>query len=215
MKLKVLNIEGKETGREIDLLDDVFNIEPNQHCVYLAVKQFNANNRQGTSKSKERSEMSGSTRKLHKQKGTGGSRKGDINNPLYKGGGRVFGPKPRDYSFKLNKKVKDIARKSALSYKAKANNIIVLEDPHFETPKTKTFISLLNNLGVYENKSIMVLNDNNTNAWLSSRNIPSAAVTYAGRLNIFDILNAEKLILSESSVKAIEYSFTNPETEVA
>ena len=215
MKLKVLNIEGKETGREIDLLDDVFNIEPNQHCVYLAVKQFHANNRQGTAKSKERSEMSGSTRKLHKQKGTGGSRKGDINNPLYKGGGRVFGPKPRDYSFKLNKKVKDIARKSALSYKAKANNIIVLEDPNFETPKTKTFINLLSNLGVYENKSIMVLNENNTNAWLSSRNIPSAAVTYVSRLNIFDILNAERLIISESSVKAIEHSFTNSETEVA
>jgi len=209
MKVKVINIEGKETGREIDLADAIYSIEPNDHCVYLAVKQYQANNRQGTSKSKERSEMSGSTRKLHRQKGTGGSRKGDINNPLYRGGGRVFGPKPRDYSFKLNKKVKDVAKRSVLSYKAKANNIMVLEDPKFETPKTKAFVDMMNNLGAANDKAVLVLGDNNFNLFLSARNIPSALVSHATRLNIFDIMNADKLILSESSVKLLEESFNN------
>lgn len=209
MKLKVLNIQGKETGREIELSDDIFSIEPNDHCVYLAVKQYQANNRQGTHKSKERSEMSGSTRKLHRQKGTGGSRKGDINNPLYRGGGRVFGPKPRDYSFKLNKKVKDVARRSVLSYKAKANNIIVLEDPNFETPKTKVFSQMLSSLGADSSKAVLVVGESNFNAYLSARNLPSATVTQAEKLNLFDIMNAEKLILSESSVKTLENTFVN------
>lgn len=208
MKIKVVNIEGKDTGREIVLSDEVFAIEPNEHSIYLAVKQFLANNRQGTAKSKERSEMSGSTRKLHKQKGTGGSRKGDINSPLYKGGGRVFGPKPRDYSFKLNKKVKTLAKASALSLKAKDNNIIVMEDPKFDAPKTKAFLAILNNLGVSKDKSTLVLGDSSFNAYLSARNIPNANVAMADKINIYDIMNSNKLILAESAIKSLEENLT-------
>ena len=209
MKIKVVNTDGKDTGREIVLSDDIFAIEPNEHSIYLAVKQFLANNRQGTHKSKERCEMSGSTRKLHKQKGTGGSRKGDINSPLFKGGARVFGPRPRDYSFKLNKKVKTLAKVSALSLKAKDNNIIVMEDPKFDAPKTKAFLSLLSNLGVSNDKATLVLGDSSYNAYLSARNIPNANVAMADKINIFDIMNSNKLILAESAIKTLEENWTH------
>ena len=187
MKIKVLNIDGKETGREVELSDDIFAIEPNQHSVYLSVKQFLANQRQGTHKAKERCEISGSTRKLHRQKGTGGSRKGDINSPLFRGGARVFGPRPRDYSFKLNKKEKTLAKRSALAMKAQENNIIVLEDPKFNKPNTKSFISVLSNLGISRSKTTLILSENNYNVYLSARNIPNANVSLADNLNIYDI----------------------------
>jgi large subunit ribosomal protein L4 len=209
MKIKVLNIEGKETGREVNLSDDIFAIDPNNHSVYLSVKQFLANQRQGTHKSKERSEISGSTRKLHKQKGTGGSRKGDINSPLFRGGARVFGPKPRDYSFKLNKKEKNLAKKSAFSIKVKENNFIVLEDPKFDSPKTKNFISVLNNLGIKNDKATLILGENNYNVYLSSRNIPNANVSLADKVNIYDIMNANKIIVAESAIQALEANMSN------
>ncbi|MEI6312894.1 MAG: 50S ribosomal protein L4 [Bacteroidota bacterium] len=209
MKIKVLNIEGKETGREVNLSDDIFAIDPNNHSVYLSVKQFLANQRQGTHKSKERSEISGSTRKLHKQKGTGGSRKGDINSPLFRGGARVFGPKPRDYSFKLNKKEKNLAKKSAFSIKVKENNLIVLEDPNFDAPKTKNFIAVLNNLGIKKDKATLILGENNYNVYLASRNIPNANVSLADKVNIYDIMNANKIIVAESAIKALEANMSN------
>ncbi len=208
MELKVLNIEGKETGNKVTLSDAIFGIEPNDHAIYLDVKQFLANQRQGTHKSKQRNEISGSTRKLHKQKGTGGSRKGSIKSPVFRGGGRVFGPQPRDYSFKLNKKMKALARMSALSYKAKNNDIVVLEDFSFETAKTKNFISLVSNLKLSGTKALMVTANLDENLYLSSRNLQKSKVITASDINTYDLLNADKLVLTASSVKSIEDSFS-------
>ncbi len=208
MELKVLNIEGKETGNKVTLSDAIFGIEPNDHAIYLDVKQFLANQRQGTHKSKQRNEVSGSTRKLHKQKGTGGSRKGSIKSPVFRGGGRIFGPQPRDYSFKLNKKMKALARMSALSYKAKNNDIVILEDFSFETPKTKNFISLVNNLKISDKKALMVTANVDENLYLSSRNIQKSKVIAASDINTYDLLNADKLVLTASSVKSIEDSLS-------
>lgn len=208
MELKVLNIEGKETGNKVTLSDAIFGIEPNDHAIYLDVKQYLANQRQGTHKSKQRNEVSGSTRKLHKQKGTGGSRKGSIKSPVFRGGGRIFGPQPRDYSFKLNKKMKALARMSALSYKAKNNDIVILEDFNFETPKTKNFISLVNNLKINDKKALMVTANVDENLYLSSRNLQKSKVIAASDINTYDLLNADKLVLTASSVKSIEDSFS-------
>jgi large subunit ribosomal protein L4 len=203
MKLEVINIKGEKTGKSVELPDAVFGAQPNEHAVWLAVKAYLANQRQGTHKSKERSEISGSTRKLHKQKGTGGSRKGDINSPLYKGGGRVFGPKPRDYSQKLNKKVKRLARLSALSSKAAKGQIIVMEDFSFEAPKTKTYLGMLKSLNLLDQKSLLVTNDYEKNVYLSSRNLPKASVSRAQDLNTYEILHHNTLILSEGSISKI------------
>lgn len=204
MELKVLNIEGKETGKKITLSDKVFGIEPNDHAIYLDVKQFLANQRQGTHKAKERNEVSGSTRKLHRQKGTGGSRKGSIKSPVFRGGGRIFGPEPRDYAFKLNKKLKQLARKSALSYKGRENNIVVLDDINFDKPTTKAYVSMINNLKIADNKSLVILAENNANVYLSGRNVPKSKVTTADSLNTFDLLNAGKIVLTLSAVTKIE-----------
>ena len=204
MELSVYNIKGEDTGRKVALNDAVFGIEPSEHAVYLDVKQYLANLRQGTHKSKERSEVSGSTRKLKKQKGTGGARSGDINSPVMIGGGRVFGPKPRDYGFKLNKKVKVLARKSALSYKAKENAIVVVEDFTMEAPKTKQFVEIINNLKVDGKKALFVLPGANKNVYLSARNIERANVAIASALNTYNVLNAETLVVTENSLKAIE-----------
>ncbi len=203
MKLEVFNTKGEKTGKSVELPDAVFGATPNEHAVWLAVKAYLANQRQGTHKSKERSEISGSTRKLHKQKGTGGSRKGDINSPLYKGGGRVFGPKPRDYSEKLNKKVKRLARLSALSSKASNGQIIVMEDFSFDAPKTKSFLGILKALNLDTKKSLLVTADMEKNVYLSSRNIPNAEVARAQDLNTYEILHSNTLILSEGSIGKI------------
>jgi 50S ribosomal protein L4, bacterial/organelle len=203
MELSVYNIKGEDTGRKVALNDAVFGIEPSEHAVYLDVKQYLANLRQGTHKSKERSEVSGSTRKLKKQKGTGGARSGDINSPVMIGGGRVFGPKPRDYRFKLNKKVKALARKSALTYKAQENAIVVVEDFTFEAPKTKEFISIVKNLQVADKKLLLVLADQNKNVYLSARNLVNANVVTASELNTYKVLNNNALVLTESVVAAI------------
>lgn len=202
MKLDVFNIQGEKTGRAVDLPDDVFGGEPNEHVLYLAVKQYLANQRQGTHKAKERWEISGSTRKLHRQKGTGGSRKGDINSPLFPGGGRVFGPRPRDYEQKLNKKVKRLARKSALSAKAKTGSIVIIEDLNFETPKTKTFVDMLSKLNVGK-KSLVVVAEQNENVHLSSRNIPNTKLVRAQDVNTYEIMYANTLVLSEGSIQKI------------
>ena len=207
MELSVYNIKGEDTGRKVTLSDAIFGIEPNDHAIYLAVKQFMANKRQGTHKSKERSEVSGSTRKLIRQKGGGGARRGVINSPVLVGGGRVFGPKPRDYSFKLNKKVKALARKSALSYKAKNNAIVVVEDFTFETPKTKDFVTITKNLKVADKKLLMVLPENNKLVYLSSRNLEKTKVVTASELNTYDVLNAVNLVLTEKSVAVVENNF--------
>ena len=204
MEVSVLNINGQETGKRVTLNDAIFGIEPNDHVLYLDVKQYLANQRQGTAKSKERSEHAGSTRKLGRQKGGGGARRGDINSPILVGGGRVFGPKPRDYSFKLNKKVKVLARKSALSYKAKDNDIIVVEDFNFEAPKTKEFVNFAKNLKVIDKKALVVLPNINKNVYLSARNIQSAEVMTANAINAYKILNAEVLVIAESSLPIIE-----------
>lgn len=204
MEVNVLNIKGEDTGRKVSLNDAIFGIEPNDHAIYLAVKQFMANQRQGTHKSKERSEISGSTRKLGRQKGGGGARRGDINSPVLVGGARVFGPQPRDYGFKLNKKVKELARKSALSYKAQNNGIIVVEDFSFEAPKTKDFVNVVNNLKVTDKKLLMVLPEANKNVYLSARNIERANVAIASALNTYAVLNADTLVVTESALKAIE-----------
>lgn len=203
MEVAVYNIEGKDTGRKVTLNDSVFAIEPNEHAVYLDVKQYLANQRQGTHKSKERSEVSGSTRKLHKQKGGGGSRIGDINSPVLVGGGRIFGPRPRTYEFKLNKKVKQLARKSALSVKAQDNAIIVVEDFAFKAPKTKEFVKFAKNIQVADKKAVMVLSDQNKNVYLSARNLPNVEIVTASSLNTYKIMNNRSLILSESSVAVI------------
>mgnify|MGYP000772730169 CR=1 FL=1 len=204
MELSVYNIKGEDTGRKVALNDAVFGIEPSEHAVYLDVKQYLANLRQGTHKSKERSEVSGSTRKLKKQKGTGGARSGDINSPVMIGGGRVFGPKPRDYGFKLNKKVKVLARKSALSYKAKENAIVVVEDFTMEAPKTKQFVEIINNLKVDGKKALFVLPGANKNVYLSARNIEGANVQTVSGLNTYRVLNAGVVVLTENSLKAID-----------
>lgn len=203
MELSVYNIKGQDTGKKVALNDTVFGIEPNDHAIYLDVKQFLANQRQGTHKSKERSEVSGSTRKLHKQKGTGGARIGDINSPVLVGGGRVFGPKPRDYRFKLNKKVKVLARKSALTYKAQENAILVVEDFSFEAPKTKEFISLAKNLQVADKKLVLVLSEQNKNVYLSARNLTNARVITISDLNTYRVLDNKALVLTESALAAI------------
>ena len=204
MQVEILNISGKKTAKKADLIDSIFSAEPNDHCIYLDVKQFLANQRQGTHKSKERAEISRTTKKLKKQKGTGGARAGSMKSPLFIGGGRAFGPRPRDYSFKLNKKVKALARISALTYKAKDNKITVLEDFNFEAPKTKNYIDLMKNLNLSDKKTLLVLGDSNNNVYLSSRNIQGVKVVKAYDLNTYDILNAETLILAESSVKVLE-----------
>ena len=204
MEVSVLNIKGEDTGRKVVLNDAIFGITPNDHVIYLAVKQYMANQRQGTHKSKERSEISGSTRKLGRQKGGGGARRGDINSPLLVGGARVFGPKPRDYSFKLNKKVKLLARKSALSYKAQANSIVVVEDFTFEAPKTKDFVNVVNNLKVAGKKLLMVLPEANKNVYLSARNLERTNLAIASALNTYSVLNAETLVVTENALKAIE-----------
>ena len=204
MEVKVLNITGKETGRTITLSDSVFAIEPNNHAVYLDVKQYLANQRQGTHKAKERAEVTGSTRKIKKQKGTGTARAGSIKNPLFKGGGRVFGPRPRSYSFKLNKQLKRLARKSAFSIKAKESNIVVLEDFNLETPNTKNFINVLKALGLENKKSLFVLGDSNKNVYLSSRNLKASSVVTNSELSTYEILNANNLVLLEGSLEGIE-----------
>lgn len=204
MEVSVLNIKGQETGRKVTLNEAIFGIEPNDHVLYLDVKQYLAAQRQGTAKSKERSELSGSTRKLGRQKGGGGARRGDINSPVLVGGARVFGPKPRNYDFKLNKKVKVLARKSALSYKAQENAIIVVEDFDFEAPKTKEFVNFAKNLKVEDKKALVLLPKVNKNVYLSARNIQRADVMLATALNSYKVLNADVLVLTESSLGAID-----------
>ena len=209
MELAVINIQGKETGRKVNLDDSIFGIEPNDHAIYLDSKQFLANGRQGTSKSKHRGEISGSTRKIKKQKGTGTARAGSIKNPLFRGGGRVFGPQPRFFGFKLNKKVKQLARKSALSYKASSNNIIVLEDFKLEAPKTKELVKLGDNLNIANKKSLFVLAEQNKNIYLSSRNLQGVEVVIAGELSTYKIMKASTLVLAESAVDVLQATFEN------
>ena len=204
MEVKVLNIAGKETGAKVQLSDSIFGIEPNDHAIYLDVKQYLANQRQGTHKSKQRNEIAGSTRKLYKQKGTGGARAGSVKSPLFNGGGRIFGPQPRDYSFKLNKKLKSLARKSALSYKAKDNSIVVLEDFSFDAIKTKTYIKMVADLNVTDVKTLLVLGTANENVYLSSRNLKKSKVITADQLSTYDVLNAGTLLLTTGAVKTLE-----------
>jgi large subunit ribosomal protein L4 len=206
MELAVFNKTGKETGRKVELMDTIFSIEPNDHAIYLDVKQHLANKRQGTHKSKERNEIAGSTRKIKRQKGTGGARAGSIKNPLFTGGGRVFGPQPRDYSFKLNKKVKQLARKSALTYKARNNEILVLEDFGLEAPKTKDYVAVLSNLKIDGKKSLVVLTEPNKNIYLSSRNLSGTRVITASELTTYDILNSTALVFFESSLDNFQKS---------
>jgi len=204
MKLPVLNIKGKETGREVTLDKSVFGVPAHNHAVYLAVKQFRANNRQGTSKAKERGEIVGSTRKIKKQKGTGTARAGSIKNPLFRGGGRVFGPVPREYNSKLNKKVKDLARFSALSDKVKSKDILIIEDFDFKAPKTKQYLDLLNNLGVAKKKTMLVLSENKKTILLSARNLPKTSVVSSNEINVYNILDSGKIIIVESALKNIK-----------
>jgi large subunit ribosomal protein L4 len=204
MEVAILKYSGEQTGKKVNLADSVFGIEPNDHAIYLDVKSFLANQRQGTHKSKQRNEIAGSSKKIKKQKGTGGARAGNIKNPQFKGGGRIFGPQPRDYSFKLNKKVKDLARKSALSYKAKDSSISILEDFTFESAKTKQYISLLNSLSLTDKKTLLVLSDKNKNVVLSGRNVPNTKITTVDQINTYDVMNADNLIFVESSLGKIE-----------
>ncbi|MBO5181486.1 MAG: 50S ribosomal protein L4 [Paraprevotella sp.] len=208
MEISVLNIKGEDTGRKVALNDSIFGIEPNDHVIYLDVKQYMANQRQGTAKSKERSEIAGSTRKLGRQKGGGGARRGDINSPVLVGGGRVFGPKPRDYGFKLNKKVKLLARKSALSYKAQENAIVVVEDFTMDAPKTKGFVEIINNLKVNGKKALFVLPAANKNVYLSARNIERVNVMLASALNTYNVLNADVMVMTEGSLKVVDEILT-------
>jgi large subunit ribosomal protein L4 len=203
MQLDILNIEGKKTGRTVELPEEIFGVEPNNHVIYLAVKQYLAAQRQGTHKVKTRAEVKGASRKLHKQKGTGGSRKGNIRNPLYKGGGTIFGPKPHGYDFKLNRKVKDLAKISALSTKAKENSIIILEDVNLEAPKTKQFLGILKslNINVDGRKTLVVMPEYNDNVYLSLRNIPSVDGVVLADINTYDIVNSNYLVFTESAVK--------------
>ncbi len=209
MKVKVLTQEGKDTGREITLSDAIFGIEPNDHAVWLAVRQFQAAQRQGTHKSKERWEIARTTKKAFRQKGTGGARRGDMKSPLVRGGGRVFGPKPHSYDFKLNKKVKDLARKSAFAYKAKDNNIVVVEKLALSAPKTSAFTSILTNINVGQNKSLVLINEYDKNLYLSSRNIPTVNLSEVRNISTFDIMNAKKLVITEDAVNALEATFSN------
>ncbi len=208
MELSVLNIKGQETGRKVALNDAIYAIEPNDHAIYLDVKLIMANQRQGTAKSKERSEVSGSTRKLGRQKGGGGARRGDINSPVLVGGGRVFGPKPRDYSFKLNKKVRQLARKSALAYKAQENALVVVEDFSFEAPKTKSMIEILNNLKVSDKKTLFVLPGADKVVYLSARNIERVQVMPANALNTYRVLDADVMVVAESALAVIDGNLT-------
>jgi len=207
MEIKVLNKAGQETGRTVTLDEQIFGIEPNDHAIYLDVKQILANKRQGTHASKERADVAGSTKKLKKQKGTGGARAGSLKSPVFVGGGRVFGPRPRNYDFKLNKKVKELARKSALSYKAKEEAILVVEDFTLETPKTREFVQISNNLKINDKKSLFVLPEENKNIYLSSRNLQAVSIITASELNTYQILNAKKVVVLESSVSKIEELF--------
>jgi large subunit ribosomal protein L4 len=207
MELSVLNKEGKDTGRKITLNEGIFGVEPSDHAIYLDVKQYMANKRQGTHKSKERAEVAGSTRKIKKQKGTGTARAGSIKSPVFRGGGTVFGPRPKSYEFKLNKKVKQLARKSALTYKARENSIMVLEDFNLEAPKTKELVTLKNNLQIADKKSLFVLPAENNNIYLSSRNLQDVLVVIASELNTYQILNAKTIVLLEGSLKKIEEAF--------
>lgn len=207
MEIKVLNKAGQETGRTVTLDEQIFGIEPNDHAIYLDVKQILANKRQGTHKSKERGEVSGTTKKLKKQKGTGGARAGSMKSPVFVGGGRVFGPRPRNYDFKLNKKVKELARKSALSYKASEEAILVVEDFVLETPKTREMVQISNNLKITDKKSLFVLPEENKNIYLSSRNLQGVSVVTASELNTYQILNAKKVVVLESCVSKIEELF--------
>ena len=211
MEVSVYNIKGEDTGRKVVLNDAIFGIEPNDHAIYLDVKQYMANQRQGTHKSKERSEISGSTRKLGRQKGGGGARSGDINSPVLVGGARVFGPQPRDYGFKLNKKVKNLARKSALAYKAQDNAILVVEDFNFEAPKTKQYVELLQNLKVADKKLLMVLAEANKNVYLSARNIQRQDMAVASAVNTYQVLNADAMVVTESALAVIEGTLMNKE----
>lgn len=208
MELSVLNIKGEDTGRKVALNDAIYGIEPNDHAIYLDVKQYLAAQRQGTAKSKERSEISGSTRKLGRQKGGGGARRGDINSPVLVGGARVFGPQPRDYSFKLNKKVKALARRSALSYKAQEGAIVVVEDFDIEAPKTKSFLEIVNNLKVSDKKVLVVMPEANKNVYLSARNLQNAKVAIASNVNTYGILNAGVMVVTESALGKIEAVLT-------
>jgi len=210
MQVDVLNIQGQKTGRTIELPEEIFGIEPNTHVIYLAVKQYLAAQRQGTHKVKTRKEVQGASRKLHRQKGTGGSRKGNLRNPLYKGGGTIFGPKPRNYDLKLNRKVKDLAKMSALSFKAKENAIVIVEDLQFDAPKTKQFTGVLKNLNIADQKTLFVLPEYNDNVYLSLRNIPNVTGTILSDINTYDIVNAKVLVLSESAAKV----FTDEVAEV-
>ncbi|AEM69729.1 ribosomal protein L4/L1e [Allomuricauda ruestringensis DSM 13258] len=204
MKVAVLDIKGKETGRKVDLSDDVFAIEPNEHAIYLDVKQYLAHQRQGTHKAKERAEIAGSTRKIKKQKGTGTARAGSIKSPIFRGGGRIFGPRPKDYTQKLNKNMKRLARKSALSLKSKEKSLVVVEDFSFEAPKTKDFVNFLSSLGIENKKSLIVLGDSNNNVYLSSRNLERSEVVTGSELNTYKIVNATSLVLTESALERIE-----------
>lgn len=204
MKVTVYQNSGKKTKKKVELIDEIFAIEPNDHAIYLDVKQYLANQRHGTHKSKERADISGSTRKIKRQKGTGTARAGSIKSPLFRGGGRAFGPRPRDYSFKLNKKLKMLARKSALSYKSKEEGIMVLEDFNFEAPRTKEYLKMLTSLELENKKTLLVLPETNRNVLLSSRNLPKAKVTTVDSLNTYDLLHADSLLISESSVEKIE-----------
>lgn len=204
MELAVINQKGEDTGRKISLSDEIFAIEPNDHAIYLDVKQYLANQRQGTHKSKERNEIAGSTRKIKKQKGTGSARAGSIKSPLFRGGGRVFGPQPRDYSFKLNKKVKQLARKSALAYKVKDNSLSVLESISFDSPKTKSYMALLDGMSLGDKKTLLVLPEENTNVFLSSRNLPKAKVVTVNDVNTYQVLNADHLVICEGSLSKLE-----------
>jgi large subunit ribosomal protein L4 len=209
MKVSIKNIKGEDTGSSIELSDEIFGTEPNDHAIYLDVKQFLANNRSGTHKSKERAEIVGSTKKIKRQKGTGTARAGSIKSPIFRGGGRVFGPRPRDYSFKLNRKLKKLARKSALSYKAQADRVTILDDIQFNAAKTKQFLGMLEALEVSNEKILLVLDGVNTNVYLSARNVPNAKVITSDKLNTYDITNATHLLLSEKAVEQIENMF-NP-----
>jgi|TARA_B110000438_G_scaffold61098_1_gene61352 large subunit ribosomal protein L4 len=207
MKIAVYNIKGKETTKKIDLSKEIFGIEPNDHAIYLDVKQHLANRRLGTHSTKERGDIRGSRRKIRKQKGSGAARVGDIKNPIFRGGGRVFGPRPRKYDFKVNKKVKRLARKSALTYKLNEKNVIILEDFNFDTPSTKLYSSTLANFNLLDNKTVLVLDKPNKNIFLSSRNLSKAKVVLASELNTYDIMNANKMLFIESSIKDIEVNF--------
>jgi len=201
MQVEVLNTKGEKTGRTVELPDDIFGIEPNDHVIYLAVKQYQAAQRQGTHKVKTRAEVQGASRKLHRQKGTGGSRKGNIRNPLYKGGGTIFGPKPHDYGFKLNKKVKDLAKMSALAYKAKENAIVIVEDITLDTPKTKQVFDVMKVLNVSDKKTLLITSEYNDNLYLSTRNVPNIANTLLSDINTYDIINADVLVITENAAK--------------